>query len=74
MRDAGIVARFREAEIEVIDLGDTPRIRRRPDRADPLAMNAEEARAAALAVADKVAVALERGAAPPPRLGDGAAH
>jgi arginase len=60
VRDAGIVARLREAEIEVIDLGDTPRVRWRPDRADPFAMNAEGVRAAALAVADKVATALKR--------------
>ena len=60
VRDAGIVERLREAGIEVVDLGDAPRFRWRPDRADLYAMNAEAVRAGALAVADKVAIALER--------------
>lgn len=59
LRDAGLVAGLRAAGVEVVDLGDTPRFRWRPDRAEPLAMNAGAVRAAALAVADKVATALE---------------
>jgi arginase len=58
VRDAGLVARLREAGIEVVDLGDTPHFRWRPDRAEPMAMNIGAVRASALAVADKVAEAL----------------
>ena len=64
VRDAGLARRLLGAGVEVVDLGDTPRFRWRPDRTDPLAMNIEAVRAAALAVADKVATALERGLMP----------
>jgi arginase len=57
-RDAGLVARLRESGIDVVDLGDTPRFRWRPDRTEPAAMNIGAVRAAALAVADRVAEAL----------------
>jgi arginase len=60
LRDAGLVAHLREAGVDVVDLGDTPRFRWRPDRTDPLAMNAAAVRESALAVAGKVAGALER--------------
>lgn len=59
LRDAGFVPRLREAGIDVVDLGDTPRFRWRPDRASPTAMNVEAVRSSALAVADKVAEALQ---------------
>lgn len=64
LRDAGLVARLEAAGIEVVDLGDTPRFRWRPDRAEPLAMNVGAVRASALAIADKVATALEQGLMP----------
>jgi len=57
LRQAGFVERL---GVDVVDLGDTPRFRWRPDRADPSAMNAGAVRSAVLAVADKVALALER--------------
>jgi len=60
LRDAGFAARLRDAGFDVVDLGDTPRFRWRPDRRDPLAMNVDAVRAGALAVADRVALALER--------------
>jgi arginase len=58
IRDVGFVSRLRESGVDVLDLGDTPRFRWRPDHADPLAMNADAVRSAALAVADKVDEAL----------------
>ena len=64
VRDAGLVRLLRGVGVEVVDLGDTPRFRWRPDRTDPLAMNVEAVRAGALAVADKVATALEQGLMP----------
>ena len=60
LRDAGLVAGLLDAGVEVVDLGDTPPFRWRSDRAEPLAMNVGAVRAAALAVADKAAAALER--------------
>ncbi len=64
VRDAGFARLLRGAGVEVVDLGDTPRFRWRPDRTAPLAMNVEAVRAGALAVADKVATALEHGLMP----------
>jgi arginase len=64
LRDVGLVARLEGAGIEVVDLGDTPRFRWRPDRAAPLAMNVGAVRASALAIAGKVATALEQGLMP----------
>jgi arginase len=60
LRDAGLVACLHEAGLEVVDLGDTPRFRWRPDRESPLAMNVGPVRASAVAVADRVAAALDR--------------
>ena len=60
LRDAGLVARLRAAGVDVVDLGDTPRFRWRPDPHDRFAMNAGAVRAAALAVAERVSAALER--------------
>jgi arginase len=64
LRDLGLVAQMRDAGLDVVDLGDTPRFRWRPDRDQPLAMNAGAVRDAALAVADKVTLALERDLTP----------
>ena len=64
VRGAGFVERLRDAGVDVVDLGDTPRFRWRPDRADRFAMNAGAVRSSVLAVADKVALALERGLTP----------
>jgi arginase len=64
LRDLGLVAQMRDAGLDVVDLGDTPRFRWRPDREQPLAMNAGAVRDAALAVADKVTLALERDLTP----------
>jgi arginase len=60
LRDAGLVARLHDAGLEVVDLGDTPRFRWRPDRESRLAMNVGAVRESAVAVADRVAAALER--------------
>ena len=60
LRDAGLVEGLRAAGAEVVDLGDTPRFRWRPDREDRRAMHAAAVRSAALAVAERVAAALER--------------
>ena len=60
IRDIGFASSLRDAGIDVVDLGDTPRFRWRPDHGHPLAMNAGAVRAAALAVADKVDDALRR--------------
>jgi len=60
LRDAGLVLRLRDAGFDVVDLGDTPRFRWRPDREAPRAMHAGAVRAAALAVGDRVADALAR--------------
>src|SRR3954453_84640 len=51
LRDLGLVGQMRDAGLDVVDLGDTPRFRWRPDREQPLAMNAGAVREAALAVA-----------------------
>ena len=60
LRDAGLVARLRAAGVDVVDLGDTPRFRWRPDPHDRFAMNAGAVRSAALAVAERVSAALDR--------------
>jgi arginase len=64
LRDAGLVERLRVAGAEVVDLGDTPRFRWRPDADERFAMNVGAVRAAALAVAERVGAALERGLLP----------
>jgi arginase len=64
VRDAGLITGLREAGVDVVDLGDTPHFRWRPDRANPDAMNLEAVRTSALAVADKVTLALERDLVP----------
>ena len=58
LRDVGLVARLRDTGAEVVDLGDTPYFRWRPDRSDPRAMNVAAVRAGVLSVADKVEAAL----------------
>ncbi len=60
VREAGFVARLGDAGIEVVDLGDTPRFRWRPDRSERRAMNVGAVASVALAVAEKVVTALER--------------
>ncbi len=64
LRDAGMVERLRAAGAEVVDLGDTPRFRWRPDADERFAMNVGAVRASALAVAERVGAALERGLLP----------
>jgi arginase len=64
MRDAGLVAALVDAGHDVVDFGDVPRLRWRPDRDAPNAMNATAVLAAALAVSEQVAAALDRGLVP----------
>jgi arginase len=55
MRDAGIVEGLRERGMEVVDLGDVPRFRWRPDRERPRAMHVAAVASAIEAIAEKVA-------------------
>ena len=64
LRDAGLIAALVDAGHQVADLGDIPRLRWRPDHDSPQAMNAAAVLAGALAVAEMVAGALERGLVP----------
>jgi arginase len=64
LRDAGLVAALVDAGHEVVDLGDVPRLRWRPDHEAPNAMNAAAVLAAALAVSEQVTIALDRGLVP----------
>lgn len=64
LRDAGLVSRLQAAGCTVVDLGDTPRYRWRPDRDQPRAMNAAAVVTTAHAVADLVSEALDRGLVP----------
>jgi arginase len=54
LRDAGLVERLRQAGLDVVDHGDLPRHRWRPDRDHPRAQNAEAVVANALQVAVSV--------------------
>jgi arginase len=64
LRDAGLVEALRASGVTVEDFGDVPRFRWRPDRDNPRAMNHEAVAATALAVAAKVAEALDAGYLP----------
>ena len=64
LRDAGLVAALVDAGHQVVDLGDVPRLRWRPDHDAPRAMNAAAVLAAALAVSEQVTAALDRGLVP----------
>lgn len=57
LRRAGIVRLMRAADLDVIDTGDLPLRRWRPDRASPRAQNAAEVVANAAGVRDRVTVA-----------------
>jgi arginase len=52
MRDAGLADGLRERGLEVVDLGDVPRFRWRPDRERPRAMNVPAVASAIVAVAE----------------------
>ena len=64
MRDAGLVEGLRAGGIEVVDHGDIPSFRWRPDRARPRAMNVEAVASGIQAVAEKVAAAAADGHLP----------
>jgi arginase len=64
MRDAGLADGLRERGLEVVDLGDVPRFRWRPDRERPGAMNVPAVASAIVAVAEKVASAVDAGQLP----------
>jgi arginase len=64
MRDAGIVAALQEQGLEVVDLGDVPRFRWRPDRERPRAMHVSAVASAIQAIAEKVARAAAAGHVP----------
>ena len=64
MRDAGLADALRAGGLEVVDLGDTPRFRWRPDREHPRAMHALAVAASARAVAEKVSSAAADGHLP----------
>lgn len=64
MRGAGLVDGLRERGFDVVDLGDVPRFRWRPDRERPRAMHAARVASAALAVAENVASAVAEGRLP----------
>lgn len=64
LRAAGLIGRLEAAGVEVVDRGDVPAYRWRPDRARPDAMNLAAVRATALAVADRVEQALRDGLLP----------
>jgi arginase len=57
LRRAGLVGRLRAAGLDVVDHGDIPEWRWRPDRSRPFAQNVEAVVAAATAVADRVQAA-----------------
>jgi arginase len=61
LRAAGLIARLREAGIEVEDLGDSPTWRWRPDPANPRAQNRDAVAAIAGDTAARVERALEAG-------------
>jgi arginase len=61
LRDAGLLERLAGAGLDVRDLGDLPRFRWRPDRADPAAQNLAQVVAAAARVRDAAAEAIGRG-------------
>jgi arginase len=60
LRDAGLLEALTARGLVVEDLGDTPHFRWFPDHDSPHAMHVAAVRATALAVADKVAQALDR--------------
>lgn len=61
VRAAGLLSELERRGVEVVDLGDIPRWRWRPDPSSPRAMNVDGVAAGIRAVAGKVADALERG-------------
>jgi len=64
MRDGGLADALRAQGLEVVDLGDLPRFRWRPDRGRPHAMNVPAVVSAIVAVAEKVASAADEGHLP----------
>jgi arginase len=63
-REAGLAAALSEAGFEVVDRGDIPKWRWRPDRGSPRAMNANAVAAGIRAVAEEVAAAAAAGQTP----------
>jgi arginase len=64
LRDAGLAEGLRGLGYDVVDLGDIPRFRWRPDRLRPLAMNVPAVASAIAAIADSVAAAVADGHVP----------
>ena len=64
MREAGIAEALRGRGLQVVDLGDVPRFRWRPDRERPRAMHVPAVASAIEAVAEKVALAAAAGHIP----------
>ena len=64
MRDAGLPDALGARGFDVVDLGDIPRFRWRPDRERPRAMNVGAVASAALAIAEKVSHAAAGGHIP----------
>jgi arginase len=64
LREAGLVEALRERGLEVVDLGDVPRFRWRPDRERPRAMHVSAVVSAIEAIAEKVSGAAAAGHVP----------
>jgi arginase len=64
LRDAGLIERLRSAGLKVVDLGDTPVWRWRPDRANPFAQNLDGVVQSAREVESRVRRALSDGLLP----------
>jgi arginase len=64
MREAGLVDALQQHGLEVVDLGDVPRFRWRPDRERPRAMHVSAVAAAVKAIAEQVARAAAAGHVP----------
>ncbi len=68
LRSAGLLSRFSAAGREVVDYGDSPVFRWRPDRAKPYAQNPAAVRAAIIATAERVQAAAVTTTFPAPPL------
>ena len=64
LRNAGLLARLSEAGREIVDYGDSPVFRWRPDRANRYAQNASAVRDAIIATAERVQTAATAGQIP----------